>query len=100
MARKWVPIAADASYPLSPLLHFHLCGEFHSFNSSQSITSIYVFIVYPPTYLHNIYTDIFVQRRTSAGSEAGPSGQNARTTRNSARERWVGTPEESRTFLT
>lgn len=56
MARKWVPIAADASYPLSPLLHFHLCGEFHSFNSSQSITSIYVFIVYPPTYLHNIYT--------------------------------------------
>lgn len=41
-----------------------------------------------------------MQRRTSAGSEAGPSGQNARTTRNSARERWVGTPEESRTFLT
>ena len=49
------------STPLTPLLHFHLCGEFQSFNSSPSITSIYLHV---PLYLH-IYTDIYISTKIS-----------------------------------
>ena len=70
MAGKWVPIAADASTPLSPLLHFHLCGEFQSFNSSPNITSLYLqstcssVSTYIHGYLH-FHTDIYISTRIS-----------------------------------